>query len=135
MPGSARQRGAAAIAMVVILVIVDLIIVGMVIGGGRDHDLTVKRMDTVRAFYAAEAGMNMSLREVMEESDEDLDDLIGTISNDQPVDNANDPTFGNAAVVVTAAIDVPTAGKTTLSSQGRSGEARREMQAVIDSPG
>ena len=36
------------------------------IGGGRDHDLTVKRMDTLRAFYAAEAGMNIAIRELME---------------------------------------------------------------------
>ncbi len=131
MLGSARHRGQVAIAMVVILVIVDLIIVGMVISGGRDHDLTVKRMDTVRAFYAAEAGMNMAIRELMENLDEDVDGMVGTVSDDDPVDDANDPVLGKAQVVVTAQDDWPVAGQTTLTSQGRSGDARREMEAIL----
>ena len=131
MLGSARHRGQVAIAMVVILVIVDLIIVGMVISGGRDHDLTVKRMDTVRAFYAAEAGMNMAIRELMENLDEDVDGMVGTVSDDDPVDDDNDPVLGNAQVVVTALEDDPEQGQTRLTSQGRSGDARREMEAIL----
>ena len=126
-----HRKAAAAIAMVVILVIVDLIIVGMVIGGGRDHDLTVKRMETLRAFYAAEAGMNMAIRELMENADEDVDGGVGTISADDPVDDANDPVLGKAQVVVTAEDEFPVPGKTTLTSEGRSGDARREMEAEI----
>jgi hypothetical protein len=116
--------------MVAVLVIVSLIIIGTVIGGARDHDLTVKRTETIGAFYAAEAGMNMAIREVKVDSDEDLDGLIGTVSND--LDEVTDPTFGNAGVAVVAGIDVPAVGQATLTSQGRSGEARREMQTVME---
>ena len=125
-----HRKAAVAVAIIVILVIINLAVVGIVISGSRDHDLTVKRLETIGAFYAAEAGMNMAIREVREEIDEDLDGLIGTVSNDS--DDGTDPTFGNAAVVVTAAIDVPAAGQATLTSQGRSGDARRQMQGVVD---
>ncbi len=75
-----RRRAMAAVAMVALLVTVDLIIVVMVIGGGRDHDLTVRRVETIRAFYAAEGGMNMAIREEMQNADEDGDAVVGTIS-------------------------------------------------------
>ena len=42
-------------AVIAMLIIVELVIVALVISGGRDHGLTVWRMQTVEAFYAAEA--------------------------------------------------------------------------------
>ncbi len=134
-----HRRAMAAISMVVVLLIIDLMIISMVVGGARDHDLTVRRMDTIRAFYAAEAGMNMAIREKMIGVDEDGDDAlnppaddgIGTISFDDPIPNdANDPGFGtpkNAQFVVTLSAD-----KKTLTSTGRSGDAKREMDALLE---
>lgn len=123
------RRGAAAVAMVMVLIVVDLMVVHMVITGGRDHVLTVMRLDTIQAFYAAEAGMHMSMRELMKDADEDSDGTKGTISDDSPVDNANDPAFGSAQVVVTSA----TAGsQTTLTSTGRAGGAQRELQGIVE---
>jgi hypothetical protein len=121
--------------MVVILVVIDLIIVAMVVGGSRDHNLTVHRMETTEAMYAAEAGVNMAVREMMYRLDEDGDagvwpTGIGTISHD--LDDGNDPTLGNARFVVTAAADTPAAGQTTFSSTGRCGEARRKAEAVLE---
>ena len=58
-----KRRGVAAVAMVVFLIVVDLIIVGFVVGIGRDHNLTVHRMRTLEAMYAAESGVNMSIME------------------------------------------------------------------------
>ena len=132
MRGSAQRnkRASAAVAMVILLLIIDLIILGIVIGGARDHDLTIKRLQTIEAFYAAEAGMNMAVRELIEDSDEDLDGGVGTISNDG--DDGNDPTFGNAQVVVTAAPNTPLARQTTLTSEGRSSNARRTMKMVLN---
>ena len=118
--------------MVVILLMVDLIIVGIVVGLSRDHDLTVRRMQTIEAMYAAEAGVNMSIRELMNDADEDGDGTTGTISDDS--DDANDPTLGNAWFVVTAAADTPAVGQTTLTSEGRSGEARRKIEGVLEEP-
>ena len=123
-----QHRGAAVVAMIIVLLIIDLIIIRIVIGGARDHDLTVRRAETVQAFYAAEAGMNMAIREMMNNADEDGDTGIGSISDDGNA--ANDPTFGNAQVVVTRA--PPAALPTTLTSQGRSGEARRDIEAVLE---
>ncbi|MHC5007757.1 MAG: hypothetical protein ACYTGF_10415 [Planctomycetota bacterium] len=128
VPG--QRRGVAAVAMVVFLIVVDLIIVGFVVGIGRDHNLTVHRMQTLEAMYAAEAGVNMSIREMMNAADEDGDGAIGTISDDS--DDGTDPSVGNARFVVTAAADTPVAGQTTLTSAGRSGEARRTIDSILE---
>lgn len=121
------RRGTAAVSMIIVLMLVDLIIVGMVIGGARDHDLTIRRIETIQSFYAAEAGMNMAIREMMVNTDEDGDGTIGTISDDAVP--ANDPTFGQAQVFVTSAVAAP---QTTLTSQGRSGDARRHIAAILE---
>ncbi|MHC4101604.1 MAG: hypothetical protein ACYS15_08185 [Planctomycetota bacterium] len=130
-----NAQGVAAVAMVVILLIIDLAIVGIVVGLSRDHDLTIRRMQTIEALYAAEAGVNMSIREMMNDADEDGDvvgpgDGIGTISHDE--DDGTDPTLGNARFVVTKN---KVGNVTTLTSEGRSGEARRTMEAELqDAP-
>jgi hypothetical protein len=113
--------------MVGVLVVLDLIIVGMVLAGGREQDLTARRLETVRAFYAAEAGINMAVREVMDGADEDGDGTMGTVSDDGNA--ANDPSLGSAQVFVTAATS---GGETTLTSKGRCGEATRELEAALE---
>ena len=115
---------------VIMLVVVELIIITMVAGVSRDHDMTVHRAFTVEAFYAAEAGVNMAIRELMEDSDEDGDGTIGSISDD--TNDANDPTLGNARFLVISTADTPLPGQRTLTSQGRSGQTRREMKTVIE---
>lgn len=130
----AGERAIAVVAMVVVLLVIDLIIVGIVLGLSRDHDLTVRRVQTVEAMYAAEAGVNMSIRELINDRDEDGDGSIGGISDNMPPDDGNDPTIGNARFVVTKADDTPAVGETTLTSEGRCGEARRKMEAVLEEP-
>jgi hypothetical protein len=125
-----KRRGIAAVAMIVFLIVVDLIIVGFVVSVGRDHNLTVHRMQTLEAMYAAESGVNMSIREMMYDADEDGDGTAGTISDDS--DDGTDPAVGNARFVVTAAADTPAAGQTTFTSSGRSGEALRKMESVLE---
>ncbi len=122
-----HRRATIAISMIIALVVVNLIIISIVIGGARDHDLTIKRIETIQSFYAAEAGMNMAIREMMNDADEDGDGGIGTISDDGNA--ANDPTFGQAQVLVTSAVAGP---QTTLTSQGRAGDARRHIAAVLE---
>ncbi len=122
-----HRRATVAISMVIALVVVDLIIISIVIGGARDHDLTIKRIETIESFYAAEAGINMAIREMMNSTDEDGDGAIGTISDDATP--ANDPTFGQAQVLVTSVVAGP---QTTLTSQGRAGEVRRNVEAVLE---
>ena len=122
-----HRQATIAISMVIALVVVNLIVISIVIGGARDHDLTIKRVETIQSFYAAEAGMNMAIREMMNNADEDGDGAVGTISDDGNA--ANDPAFGQAQVFVTASVAGP---QTTLRSKGRSGDARREVETVLE---
>ena len=41
-----QRRGAAVVAMVITLLLLGLIMIGMVVGGARDQDLTAQRMNT-----------------------------------------------------------------------------------------
>ena len=118
------RRGLALVVAVAVLIIINLIVVGIVMGGARDHELTVRRMDTIRSFYAAEAGMNMAIREMMNSADEDLDGGTGTISDDG--NPSNDPSLGPAQFFVTST----SGSQTTLTSEGRSGNPRRAMESI-----
>lgn len=120
------RRGTVLVAAIIALVVLQLLVAGLVTSGARDHDLTARRAETIRAFYAAEAGMNMALREVMVNADEDGDGGIGTISDDGS--DANDPSVGGARTRVTAAA----AATTTLTSDARTGEARKRIVAVLE---
>jgi type II secretory pathway component PulK len=117
----APPRGTAAVAMIVVLIVVNVIVVGLTLGLARDHDLTLRRLETMKAQYAAEAGVNMAIREMLEDADEDVNGTIGTISA---------KTLGDAQFSVTASYDVPTA-KTTLTSTGTCGAAKRIMLAEV----
>lgn len=122
-----RRRGLAGVAAVLLLVVLQLIIVGAVLTTARDNDLSVLRLDTVRAFYAAESGANMSIREAMQGVDEDGDGFAGSISDNG---NANDdPQLLTARVSVSASI---VNSVTQLSSNGRSGLARRKATANVE---
>lgn len=120
------RRGTVLVAVIVLLAIMQLIVATVVQGGGRDHDLTGRRAATMQAFYAAEAGMNMALREMMLAVDDDGDGGIGTISNDG--NSNNDPTVGGARVSVSSST---TNAATTLSSTSRTGDAHRAIAAII----
>jgi hypothetical protein len=124
---SFARRGIAAVAVIVILVIVDLIVVGVVLSESRGHEVTVQRLETVRAYYAAEAGVHMAMRELMFQENHDDDCAVGTISNDGI--DGNDPALGTASFMVTA---IPSGSQYAIRSYGRSGDARREMTAVVD---
>ncbi len=124
-----NRRGAAAVLMVVLLLVVGLIILGFVHGSARDQDLTVRHLESIQSFYAAEAGMNMAVREMMVGVDEDGDGTIGSISDD--ADSGTDPSIGGGKVYVT---ESTVASLTTLTSKGSAGLARREIKARGQTP-
>lgn len=121
------RRAAAGIASIVILVFLQLAVVGSVVLGARDQDTTVQRLDTLRSFYAAEAGMNMAIREMINNSDEDGDGTIGSISNDG--NPSNDPMLATARVHAVKTISGSTS---ILTSRGRAGIARRQLTSTIE---
>ncbi len=122
-----RRRGVAAVAMVLVLLLVGILVIAMVVRGGRDQLLTVRRLETVRSFYAAEGGMNMAIAELINGSDEDGDGVIGSISDDG--NDANDPAIGSARFMV----ELDSSGsETVVTSWGRSGESRRRAEATLE---
>jgi Tfp pilus assembly protein PilX len=125
---SAQRRGAAVIAVVVVLVLLSVALVGAVGVGAREQDLTVRRMDSLRAFYAAEAGMNMAIRELASGVDEDGDGVIGGVSDDG--DDNTGPLIGPARVNVAR---TEPGGVLTLTSDGRAGMSRRRFVVTLGS--
>jgi len=95
----AARRATVAVVMVLALVLLQLTIVAAVIGGIRHQDLTRQRVQSSRSFYAAEAGINMAVRELMNNADEDGDGAIGSISDDANADNNPGPGQGTTLIV------------------------------------
>ena len=122
------RRGATGIAVIVVLVILQIAVVGAVVAGARGHDTTARHLESLRASYAAEAGINMAVRELRLDTDFDGDGAIGTISDDGI--DATDPALGPAHVVVT--LTAVAGGQTTLRSAARCGQSRRHIQAILD---
>lgn len=113
-------------AVLIVLILVGLFVVGIVNTGARDQNLSASRLATVQAFYAAEAGINMAMRELTLNTDEDVDGAIGSISDDGS--DATDPAIGTGRVAVTI---TTAAGQDTLVSSGRSADSRREITATV----
>lgn len=127
-PGQfAARRGSIGLAMVIVLVFLQLLMVGVVISGARDQDIAVQRLDSTRAGYAAEAGANMAMRELMNDADEDGDGVIGSISDDGNA--SNDPALGTASVYVSESV---AGSETTLTVRGRAGAALRQASLLAE---
>lgn len=112
--------------MVVILALLSLVVLGFVHATAREQDVSVRRIEAIQSYYAAEAGLNMAVREFMENADSDGDGAIATISDDS--NDANDPALGAANVVVTQALS---GANTILTSTGRSGQSQRVLQVTV----
>jgi len=63
------RRAAVGVGVIAALVILQVVIVVAVIAGARDQDMTVQRMSTARAYYAADSVGQMALREVFSNTD------------------------------------------------------------------
>jgi Tfp pilus assembly protein PilX len=124
---STHRRGAIGIAVLGLLVLLEVVIVVAVVGGTLAQDLTLQRIDTNRAFYAAEGGVAMAVREAWLATDEDGDGAIGGISDDG--DRADDPTVGGATVSVSPA---QAGAVTTFVSIGWADRARRRVEMNLE---
>lgn len=127
-PRLASRRGAAIISVVIVLAILGVALVGAVHAGGRQQELTIRRMDTLRAFYAAEAGMNIAIREIITGTDEDGDGVVGGVSDDG--DDQTGVVIGRARVSVAR---TSPGGIVTLTSEGISGLSRRRLEISLSS--
>ncbi|MCH8985671.1 MAG: hypothetical protein IIB04_03545 [Acidobacteria bacterium] len=112
--------------MLIIVMVLGFTIVGVVGVGARNQMLSMHRINTARAFYAAEAGMNMSMRELAIGLDEDGDGTIGGISDDG--DDNNNPVIGGGRVFVSVE---NTGGILSLVSTGSAGASRRRIKVDL----
>ncbi len=126
MSADVCRRGTVLVAIIALLLIAEVAILGLALNLSRQQHLAVDRLETVRAFYAAEAGMNMAMREVVLNSDEDGDGGIGSISDDG--DAGTDPTFGLAGVSVS---DSANGLLKTLESHGYASNSERQTRMSL----
>ena len=117
------RRGAALIAFVTALMVIGtltLTVLQMTAIGSYSH---LAHYRSNGAFYAAESGIEMSLRELNQSSDIDSDGTIGSISNNGNA--ADDPTLTSGSFSVSAATKVYTATGTWLNY-------KRTLEATTD---
>lgn len=119
------RRGSVGLSVLLVMLLLDLIMVGAVIAGSRDLDLSRQRLDASRAQYAADAALNMALHEVYTNTDDDGDGAIGTLSND--ANPADDPTLGPAHFSASRAVGPPV----SITATSRCGDAQRSITLRI----
>lgn len=122
-----RRRGSVSVPLIVILASLQIVIAAMALSGGREGDITARRIETARAFYAAEAGANMAIREVMLNADQDADGVIGGVSDDS--NDGTDPSLGTSRIL---AESVSAGGTTTITVTGRAGQAARRITLSVE---
>jgi hypothetical protein len=81
-PSADRERGTVLIAVLIALIIAGIAVVGLTIAGNSDQSLTLYRLEAGKTEMACEAGMQMALREIYSNNDDDGDGVIGGISDD-----------------------------------------------------
>ncbi len=91
------RRGVVAVGMILVMVFLMLVVTTVVVCDARDSDMARNREQADRAFFAADAGIQMAVREIMDDADEDGDGGVGTISDGVP---ATSPVFNGAPVTV-----------------------------------
>lgn len=121
--GRHARRGTILVAVVIALVVLQLLVVTITLAGARDQDLSVRRVEAVRSFYAAESCANMAIREFVTNTDDDTNGTVGGIAS------SSVPTsVGGGSVWATVSSNV--SGNTTtatLTMNSTSGTAAREL--------
>lgn len=122
-----RSRGTVLVAAIAALVILQLLVVAVSFAGARDQDLTVRRLEAARSYYAAEAAANMAIREIARNTDEDADGGIGTVFT-SAASPATTIGMGGATAVATT---TTTNGITTIFADSAAGVATRTVSARV----
>lgn len=112
-PLRSDRRGAALVAFVTALMVIGtmtLTVLQMTAVGSHSH---LAHYRSNGAFYAAESGIEMAIREMNQGSDIDSDGTIGSISNNGNA--ADDPTLASGSFNVSIAAKIYTATGTWLT--------------------
>lgn len=113
----AKRRGAGIAAVVLMLVVMNLAILGVMSGSGDDLSLAALRLESCRAFYAAESGGVIVTRLVM-------DSRAAPVGTTLAIPHAN-----------VEFISAPLASEAgTVVVEGTSGDARRKVEIDLEVP-
>ncbi len=121
------RRGTIVVALVAALVVLQLLVVALAIAGARDQDLSVRRLEAARAYYAADAGASMAMRELVLDSDEDGDGGIGSVWSNA-IGGA--PAIGPAGGVSPVSVS-DVGGTSVVTSSGSSGVSTRTISLSV----
>ncbi|MCX5691264.1 MAG: PA14 domain-containing protein [Planctomycetota bacterium] len=112
--------------MILALVALQIVLVGVTVLGTREQDLSVRRLESARAFYAAEGASNIAVREVAQLLDDDGDATVGSIALGSLTSGV---TIGGSK----AAASVSVLGTTyTITTSGQSGLATHSNTLSIN---
>jgi hypothetical protein len=118
-PPSPDRRGTVLVGILVGLMLLASALVAVAISGRREQDLTLRRMESMRAAYAEEAGAQIAVRELITQQDDDGDGIIGEVA-------AGNLASGIIIGTSRAAADASASGSTwTILPQGSNGLATR----------
>ncbi|MEY3230165.1 MAG: hypothetical protein RL689_252 [Planctomycetota bacterium] len=77
---NASRRGTILVGILVGLVLLASALMAVAISGRREQDLTMRRMESMRASYAEEAAAQIAVRELVSRQDDDGDFGIGSVA-------------------------------------------------------
>lgn len=79
-PRSRARRGTILVGLLVGLMLLASALVAVAISGRREQDLTMRRMEAMRAAYAEEAAAQIAVRELVNQQDDDGDGIVGEVA-------------------------------------------------------
>jgi Tfp pilus assembly protein PilX len=112
------RRGIAGITAVAIVVVLNVSVTAAAVSGTRDQEVSRLRLEAVRAFYAAEAAVNLATREAMLNTDADANGTIGGVAS---------RTISGATLTATAS----GSGPYSIVAEGVMGLARRRINVSV----
>ncbi|MEY3230164.1 MAG: hypothetical protein RL689_251 [Planctomycetota bacterium] len=75
-----RRRGTMLVGILVGLMLLAGALVAVAVSGRREQDMTMRRMEAMRARYAQEAVAQIAVRELINQQDDDGDGAVGTVA-------------------------------------------------------
>ncbi len=123
--GSPVRGGTVLVGIVVAVMVVAAGIVVVAIAGRREQDSMIRRFEAMRAFYAQEAAVQIAVREVLRQQDDDGDGVIGTVAGGVI---SSGITIGASKGATGLTVS---GGDTTLEAQGANGIATRTSAVTL----
>jgi hypothetical protein len=115
MPARKTPRGAALVAAVILLGITGMAVGAAVIAAGDDARTTTLRADSLRAFYAAESGVQLGLHAL----------------NESPADPFTGPLSLPGGATIEAVAPFSPTEPTEATFAGRAGQAERHVRIRV----